>query len=249
MFHIPKPNPTPENGHFPPRKCLVPRPVHVPFSKAKSHPRKKAFSTPTMPCSQTCKFFHFLKPNPTPEKRHFPPWQCLVPRPVYVPFSKAKSHPRKKAFLSRKMPCSKTWVFSIISCILWYRSVIFRSKSLACSESLECGTQRGEGSHVSRLRISKNDFRFVFSFNFFLRLLLKSRGHFINAINLLVLSFFRFYACALIKQTKHRSGMGILHPENNSMCVKRPFSGWEFKIFFCDRLRTLSKIPNHWFGG
>ena len=26
MFHVPNPNPIPENRHFPPRKCPVPRP-------------------------------------------------------------------------------------------------------------------------------------------------------------------------------------------------------------------------------
>ena len=67
------PNPTPENGHFPPRKCPIPRPVHVPFSKVKSLPRKRAFSTPKIPCFrpgffaffsvlQVCKFeAHMLK--------------------------------------------------------------------------------------------------------------------------------------------------------------------------------------------
>ena len=35
--------------------------------------------------------------------------------------------------------------------------------------------------------------------------------------------------------------MGILHPENNSMCVKRPFSGWEFKTFFYDSKELFRK--------
>ena len=36
--------------------------------------------------------------------------------------------------------------------------------------------------------------------------------------------------------------MGILQPENNSMCVKRPFSGWEFKILICDSKELFRKF-------
>ena len=35
--------------------------------------------------------------------------------------------------------------------------------------------------------------------------------------------------------------MGILQPENNPMCVKQPFSGWELKIFFCDSKELFRK--------